>query len=424
MRICKFILSSLLCFISLQSHGEIYRYVKGLTTFEIAETSKEYQVNCIRSTGGITSRNKNITDRQLRMDAVDLIGAYILYKESALSKRLGSAYFQIYVEGLNLHYQATLTGVRQTDKVIDGKAITCYCCEKNAYQINYASYNSNLNIQSLLTNHYQKNKNEESAFLIYNYEDFTSEQYIAMQRDYLTGCVQMPPDIRKLQGIVDRFELSILSPYANNLVSMYKAAKNSPPQVNPFRQFYYEELITSAPLKDKKAEYENWKKIIDVNGCIYESILDFCYRKCRQPIPSETEATLTSVIEAFPGAISPFGIRYPPDNVSFNAASQAYSKSDFAESARILKEAIDTEGLTPDMLNLLGASYRFLNQPEKAMPYLLLCLTLNPNTQYLAGNIFLCMKHLGFSKTDKLVEFCHLFAIDPWSKASLADGKE
>lgn len=404
--------------------GEVYKYAKGLNSFEITETSKEYQVTCTRSSGGISSRNKNITDRQLRMDAIDLIGAYILYKQSDVAKQLGGAYFQIYVEGLNLHYEATLEGIRQSDKTVDGKSAICYSCDKDAYKITCASYNSNLDIASLLAAHYQKDKSEESAFLLYNYNGFTADQYVALERDYLTGSVQLPSSIRQLQGTIDRFELSIISPDESNMALKYKEAKKVQGQKNPFQQFYYEELITAAPLKDKKAEYENWKKSLDKNGCIYESILDFCSKKCNQPIPSELEATLTSVIEAFPGAISPFGIRHPSGNTSYNAAAQAYAKSDFAEAARILKDAIDTEGITPEMLNLLGASYRFLNQPEKAMPYLLLCFKMAPNTQYLSGNIFLCLKQLGLQKMTDLTILCRSYAVDSWSKATLKDERE
>lgn len=352
------------------------------------------------------------------MDAVDLIGAYILYKNSDISKQLNSDYFQIYVEGLNLHYEATLEGVRQSDKTIGGKPVICYSCDKDAYKITCASYNLNIDFAALLEAHYQKDKSEEAAALLYDFSGFTANQYVALERDYLTGGVQLPSGIRQLQSTVDWFEISIVAPDENNLPAKFKEAKATSNTKKPYQQFYYTELVTSAPLKEKKEYYDKWAKSLNPDGCIYESILDFCAKKCSQPVPAESEATLSSVIEAFPGAISPFGIRHPSDDTSYNAAAQAYGKSNFAEAARILKDAIDTNGITPEMLNLIGASYRLLNQPEKAISYLLLCFKITPNTQYLPGNLSLCIRQLGFSRTSDSSIFLESFAIDSWSKTT------
>lgn len=415
----KIILAAGLCLISLNLRGDVYKYAKGLNVFEITETSKEYQVICTRSSGGISSRNKNITDRQLRMEAVDLIGAYILYKNTGFSNQLSSDYFQIYVEGLNLHYEATLEGIRQYDKTVDGKPAICYSCDKKAYKITSTSYNSKIDLASLLESHYQKDKSEESAALLYDFRGFTANQYIILEKDYLTGEVQLPSGIRKLQCTMDRFEMSIISPDENNLSANYKEAKATSNTKRPFQHFYYIELVTSAPFKEKKENYDKWRKSLNPGGCIYESILSFCAQKCNQPVPIESEATLTSVIEAFSGAISPFGLRRPTDNTSYNKAAQAYANSDFVEAASILKEAIDIEGITPEMLNLIGASYRLLNQPEKAMPYLLLCFKIAPNTQYLAGNIFICLKQLSFGRMLESALFLDSYAIDSWSKSEI-----
>lgn len=419
MRICKFILATVLCFTSPNLHGEVYKFTKGLNTFEIKETSKEYQVICTRSSGGISSKNKNITDRQLRMDAIDLIGAYIIYKDSDVANQLSSDYFQIYVEGLNLHYEATLEGMRRSDKTVDGKPATCYSCDKDAYKITCASYNSNIDFASLIEAHYQKDKSEESAALVYSFSGFTPNQYADLERDYLTGIVQIPSGIRLLQNTADRFEMSIVAPGENNFQERFKDAKATSNTKEPYIQFYYTELVTSAPLKDKKGQYDKWVKSLNSEGNVYESILAFCAQNCCQKVPIEADATLTSTIEAFPGAISPFGIRQPTDNSSYNKAAQAYAKSDFSETARILKDAIDIEGITPEMLNLIGASYRFLNQPKRAMPYLLLCFKIAPNTPYLSGNIYLCLSQLGFTRQAELREFLTLFAKDSWSKNEL-----
>ena len=114
--ICRTIAIILLLICSLPLNGEQYKYVKGYNIYSVSEDTQEYVVECSRSGGVATSRNKNITDRQTRMDAADLIGAYILYKSADVSKSLGPDYFQIYVDGVNLHYNAYLEGMTQEEK--------------------------------------------------------------------------------------------------------------------------------------------------------------------------------------------------------------------------------------------------------------------------------------------------------------------
>ena len=64
---------------------------------------------------------------------------------------------------------------------------------------------------------------------------------------------------------------------------------------------------------------------------------------------------------------------------------------------------------------LLGASFRFLNKPERALPYLVLCFNLNPRTQYLCGNIALCAKALKYNRLQELCSFLDNWAWDSWS---------
>ena len=134
--------------------------------------------------------------------------------------------------------------------------------------------------------------------------------------------------------------------------------------------------------------------------------------------PSEG-ITISEVIAAYPGAVSPTGIRQPIDENSYNLAAKAYARSDFKESIRLLKEAIDSEGISKKTLNLLGASYRFDGNAKEAMPYLLLCFKLDPNTPYLSGNIALCLDMLKYPRMKEALSFLLGYAKDDWSKMEI-----
>ena len=64
----------------------------------------------------------------------------------------------------------------------------------------------------------------------------------------------------------------------------------------------------------------------------------------------------------------------------------------------------------------VGASYRFVGKYKEAMPYLLLCLKLEPGTPYLVGNIYLCLVQLRFQQEEALRAFLTPLAKDLWSK--------
>lgn len=413
--ICKKLLLVAFLLFPALSFGQQYEFVKGANHFEVVETSKNYEVICRRVKGVASSRNKNILDRQLRLDAVDLIGAYILFKTQT---ELPANLFQIYVEGVNLHYNAYVEGIVQKEKTIKGERCICYECEKKNYKIESATYNRVIDIPSLLEKHYAQDKGEASANLLYDYTGFTSEQYVLLERDFLTGAAQLPQGIRLLQGFDDRFELTVFGMDVEELKSVIKQTKQTVAATNPYKQFCYEELVTAASLKEKAAYYRQWQQSLSPSRCVWEDVLLFCSKNAETAQQSDG-ITISDVIAAYPGAVSPFGIRQPIDENSYNLASQAYAKSNFKEAIQILKETVGAEGISPKTLNLLGASYRFDGNAKEAMPYLLLCFKLDPNTPYLSGNIALCLDMLKFPRMKEVLSFLMGYAKEEWSKTEI-----
>ena len=138
MKIYKILILMLTMCCSAYIYAGQYVYHKGTTTYEVKEYHDEYMVLCFKKGLSSTSRNKNITDRQLRLDAMDLIGSYIVFKNEY--SHFQPRYFQIVVDGIKLHYKALVEDVKQEYKNIDGKSVLCYVCPKNKYQINSTSY--------------------------------------------------------------------------------------------------------------------------------------------------------------------------------------------------------------------------------------------------------------------------------------------
>ena len=72
-------------------------------------------------------------------------------------------------------------------------------------------------------------------------------------------------------------------------------------------------------------------------------------------------------------------------------------------------------GVTDKNLCLLGASLRLAGKPAQALPYLILCSYLNPNADYLLGNIILCLSELKFDDLDALALDFKNMNPDSWS---------
>ena len=96
-------------------------------------------------------------------------------------------------------------------------------------------------------------------------------------------------------------------------------------------------------------------------------------------------------------------------------AANLYSQLKFDDAAALLEESINLNGVTDKNLCLLGASLRLTGKPAQALPYLILCAYLNPKTEYLIGNIILCLSELKFNDLNALVVDFKNMNPDSWS---------
>lgn len=414
MKIYKIIILLFFICCSTRIDAEQYIYVKGITSFEIKENKDNFEVICLRKGQPATSQNKNITDRQLRLQAIDLIGAYIIFKRD-YADRIEPVYFQVVVDGINLHYNAVIEEVRSEQIFVNGSSAICYICPKAKYKLEIATYTKNLDLFSLVKDYYTRNKNANSASLLYEFTEFDSHCYVQLENDFHKGNTYLPSSVRRLLQIEDRFERSIYSENEEQLNVVLKQVNEEFIDKQPYSRFCLEELVTSVPLNEKMKYYQEWRETMQKSKTVWEDIIYYCSQRVEYNINKDATC-FTDVITSFAGAISPFGIRQPINNEKYFDAVRAYTNLDFRQSVDILKEAIDTEGISPELLNLLGASYRFLDKPHRALPFLLLAFKLNPKTNYLVGNVALCLKMINYPSMDDACHFLMSYAVDEWSK--------
>lgn len=418
MTICRvFLLVLMLAYSSSIYGGELCKYEQGNVTYEIEESNSQYVVVVNLSVETIHSRSLHVQENSLRLKVIDIIGAYILYKEFAKQHNLSSDYFQIYVRGVNLHYNAIISNLRQERIPNNDKICFKYICDKSAYDIKHATYIPQVNLHSLLVANYQNCRNEKNALLLCNYHQSTPESYFNIESDFLRGDMQVPLTIRLVQSLPDRLETSLFTSDGTSLESAISNVMSSLPNSRMFKALYYMELTSAAPLKDKMFYYNKWQAEIKNIGNIWTDILCFSAKECKASLFSEM--SISETITAFPGALSPLSIRQANFEPNYEIATQHYANSRFGEAITMLTETIDINGISPRVLNLLGASYRLANKPQLALSYLILCFRMAPNTPYVVGNIVLCLQQMKYTKIKKAVDFLLPYAKDSWSQEQL-----
>lgn len=400
----KFVIFCLLLICSfLPVRGEQITCVTNGTTFTITEDAVSYIVTCHINQQVHSSRGLSLIEKHNRLTSLNIVGTYILFQQTNWPKE----YFQLYGDAINLQYSALVEGARE-ERVINTSDIQ-YVYPKKNYHIEYASYTQNININQLLQDNYNRLKNEESAFHFYNIENFSSSQYLRIEHDFLSGQVRLPYSIRTSLALDRRLELSVYNFYNAD----YSLPEDLPAKL-PFSRFSLQELITSAPLVAKKDLYQLWLESFSQTNTLWEDMLRFVGRTVENSCVNDS--TISGVIEVYPGAISAFGFNPPIDNSSYEKAIAAYIVSDFEASANILTEIINQDGVTPEILNLLGASYLYLSNPRKAISYILLSFQYNCNTPYVVGNMILCLQQMDYPKLSKLIDVLRKYTIDDWSK--------
>lgn len=385
---------------------------RGSSTYELSENKSSYIVRCEIPISASGSRNQSLAVSRTRLTAKNIIGAGILFRDFAKENRLDDSYFQIFVDCAAVNYKAEVKGFVQKNTGND----IIYECPKDAYRLQDASYRKITNLKELLENYYNLRKDSYSAEKLYSYGNVLLQSSISFYHDFLSGNAQISETYSRLQSFNDRFEQALYSDNTSMLDALIADAADCMETENPFRTNCAIELVTSAKVKDKKTYYEKWKISLS-RDVLAERILSFCSEKCMFPLPKENILT-TDIILAYPGAISPFALKKGRDSEYAKAAS-LYSTLKFEEAAALLEESINTQGITDKNLCLLGASLRLSGNPAKALPYLIMCLYLNPKTEYLAGNIVLCLSAMKFKYLDDILSQLKGSNIDSWSQQQI-----
>ncbi|MCF8362573.1 MAG: hypothetical protein K9G70_08115 [Prolixibacteraceae bacterium] len=353
------------------------------------------------------------------MQAIDLTGTYQLYQNFAKQNNLKGDYFQLFVDYTSFHFQANVEMFMSSGWEItnETRQITFRCIKKD-FTIDVTQYPYSLEIDDLLLAHYRRHKNQASAQMLYNHSSFTSTHYLMILHDFLSGRINLNDELNSLQTVYpgSRTEISV---YNDNDSLLFNLADDIEFSLKdklevPLKQFLYIELTSSGRLTDKTYFYQQYIELLNPKNSTWENLIHFCGRhlSTAPEIP-----TLFDIIGAYAGGISPYTVPMSTSNALYTEAEKQFSQNNPDSALVLLKQSVNYEGVSAQNMNLTGATLRLLEKQHMALPYLIMGFMLNPEQQFLIGNMLLCLNEIEYPHTNNLTAFVsENYTIDQWSK--------
>ncbi len=401
-------------------------YSNSEASFLVAEKAGEYQVECTLKRDVKGSRHLKRVQNRLRLRAVDLVGSYIVFKNLDFDYPDKDQLFGAFIDYTNLSFQAQVDDFSHGQwDFCDGARCITFNCSTTDFIIGEQQMPEEIDFTRILMYDFRKNKTLYGACNIVSAGLTGPDEMLDLEMVFLSGNAQIDASTSKLQNLNpgSRLENSLFD-YDSLMQREVNSALENAGVSCPFGEMIRAKILfTSADVSVKDSIFETYlENLANCDNQWCQVQLFATENRDMSGFFGFEEATVFEVIGAYPGALDVFGMRIGYAGEKYSAALEAFSHEDFETALEKLRDEINFSGISPEALNLTGACYRVQEQPEKALPFLLLSCYLNRETTYLAGNLCLCLDALNYSGIEQLAAY-YLNApnIDKWSKNQISN---
>lgn len=405
--------------LSLQLHAQVY-YSDEKANYEIMIDKSVYQVKAQLKENIPGSRRLQMAKSRLRLKAVDLVGNYIVFKNTEIAHSDKEELFEAFVDYSQLHFEAQVNHFTSTAWENCGASKCIYfLCEKTDFKIEEYSY-LEVNLSELLQSNFDRKRNLSAACLLFHKEGDEIEESKNIESFFLSGRGRLESEYQYLLKLHPNSQLQYSLFESDSLLeaSTYQALELSISNCNFEKAIKYKILFTVAPNTEKESIFKELEDVLQEMKGLWWEVQSFAIEnRNKADFPGFEYATSFDVIQAYPAAINIYGIQIANPGDYYQKALLSFADEDFEEALKNLQNEINLNGFSAETLNLIGASYQLIGEPKKAFPFLLLAYQMIPESLYLKGNISLCLALLEFPKTDVInMYFLQSQNLDTWSR--------
>jgi len=357
---------------------------------------------------------------RIRLKAVNLVGNYIIFKQLEFKLQPKNDFFEAFVNYANLSYESNVKNFSSSHwDICEKSRCVNFKCTKDNFIVENTFVVDDFDMAKMMMYDFRRKKSIKVACFLIEEDLLNLSEQIETETLFLHGNAILN---KKVSGLLElhphsQFEYSLfgddstMNNYAESIIKKKYAFCD-------FGNLILSKIIFTCV--DNTQKDKIYKKIIKelelCDGIWYKTMSFIANNRDNADFTGFDEATIFDVIGSYPGALNIAGMRINNPGENYDSAVIAFSNNDFAYALELLKDEININGLSAQTLNLIGACYRLLNKPAKALSYLSLAYYINTNTPYLSGNTCLCLNALGFERINDITEYyIKTNDIDSWS---------
>lgn len=394
----------------------------------VEDIGNEYQIRAVLHNQVESSRRLQMARNRLRLKAVNIVGNYLVFKSVDLDYPRKDELFDIFLDNSQLDFEAHIEQFKYSAWDQCGASRCIYFnCKKKDFVINTANYQFDMDLGEMLQINFERKRSLESAALLIEYETPSLEKAMQMESMFLSGRGSLEEEFSDLLHTNEAYHLQT-SLFGNDSLFQLKfyQALELPFEESDFAKLIKDRILfTAAPIEEKNILYEEYLNSLKKLNGLWWSMQSFSASEIIiKEFPGWDMATVFDVIGHFPVALNYFNMNLVEQGNDYVRALELFTIEDFDGSLKSLHNEVNFNGINSSTLNLIGATYRLKEEPQKALPYLLLSFQMNPEQMFVRGNIYLCLQALDFPKLDELQNtFLNQTNLDPWSKNQIENTK-
>ncbi len=398
----------------LYSYGQLSYYTNG-ATYRVDQDKRTLYTQVTFDSQRSSSRSLNMAASQARLKSTELMGLYLLFKNSYPADQQNDDIFTLFVQYYGSGFEADVSDVQTRRTGPPEKQILEFSCPVSKYQLVETPQQPFPSAEELSRENYQRERSLNAAELYVRYGNVPPSDFLRMISAMLSRAYAPIPVLAKsyLYHPGTIFETSLYAPENINL-QLPAEMKAEMEVAEPFaKRLLLTDLVTVAPGQDEKnIAYKELLSMLKPKDNLWDHMVLFA-AGCTEP---ENEAAdLFQAMLSYPGALN-MHLFSGMNGDYYNEAVKHFNKNQPDSALHCLEESITFNGVTKEKTGLAAAIFRLLEDYENCLIISTLNAFYGLETPYLPGNLYISLKELDYNGTEQLKK--HLLNdvnCDAWS---------